>query len=463
MNLSEAANKAISTTTMAAKGAVRSIKGTEPDPRYIHSHTGVSPSVRNAVAHLTPPFAVLDLDAFRANAQDLTERAAGKPIRVASKSLRIRHAISTALDCDGFVGVLAYSVTEAIWLVETGVSNDVLVAYPTVNREALRTIAQDPTLRTSITLTVDSLDHIELLDHAVEGDAEASLRVCIDVDASLLIGRNMYVPGLMDGDTEMLWNQDSNQSGANIRFGPLRSPLHGAKDVQRITRAMWSRNNLIVVGILAYEGQIAGVGDAGSSPRQAAVRMLQTLSAGEIRSRRGAIVDAVNYWLLSAGRPPLEFVNGGGTGSMETTSQESAVTEIGAGSGLIGSGLFDGYRQFTPRPAEWFVVPVVRRPGPGVVTVAGGGRIASGVPGSDRLPTIDFPRGLEYTRLEGAGEVQTPLKGDAADVLSIGDQVWLRHAKAGEAMEWVNEVVVVSGGKIVDTWATYRGEGQVFL
>ena len=53
-------------------------------------------------------------------------------------------------------------------------------------------------------------------------------------------------------------------------------------------------------------------------------------------------------------------MNGGGTGSLEKTAAEAAVTEIGAGSGLYQPRLFDSYRGFRGRPAAFFVLPVVR-------------------------------------------------------------------------------------------------------
>ncbi|MFP3471657.1 amino acid deaminase/aldolase, partial [Micrococcus sp. SIMBA_144] len=89
------------------------------------------------------------------------------------------------------------------------------------------------------------------------------------------------------------------------------------------------------------------------------------------------------------------------TGSFESSSVEGTLTELAAGSGLFSPGLFDGYTHFRHRPAAYFVTPVVRRPAPGWVTVFKGGFIASGVPGSDRLPTIAWPPGLEYSGLEG--------------------------------------------------------------
>ena len=184
---------------------------------------------------------------------------------------------------------------------------------------------------------------------------------------------------------------------------------------------------------------------------------LQRKSRAEIAERRAAAVAAVRAV------SPLEFVNGGGTGSLESTSAEDAVTEATAGSGLFGSALFDHYRAWRPQPAALFALPVVRRPGPGVVTVLGGGWIASGPPGRDRLPVPWLPTGLRLDGLEGAGEVQTPLRGPAADRLAVGDRVWFRHAKAGELCEHVNTLHVVDGDRLAGTVETYRGEGKAFL
>lgn len=465
--------------------------------KYFHDNAGVPRSVRDAVqsylketqqfsaaiaaggdgsspagAHANPlplggdgtplnyPLVVLDLAAFRANAADMTARAGGTPIRVATKSLRIPEAIREAQSIDGFQGAMCYSLAEAIWLVREGFASNVLVAYPTADRTALAEWASDPALAAAITVTIDSIDHLDLIDHATPHRTQLPqpLRLCIDIDASLVIGPGMYIPGISSGNTDQLWDHRSVER--SIRLGALRSPIHGVRDAQNIVKATWTREGLRVVGVLGYEALIAGVGDAGA--KKALLRMVQTLSRGEIASRRAAIVDGVNFTLHAAGMPQLEFVNGGGTGSLESTSHDPSVTEIGAGSGLIGPGLFDGYRSFRPYPAEWFIVPVVRRPGKGVVTVAGGGRVASGAAGTSRLPSIDYPRGLRLTSTEGAGEVQTPLIGAAADNLSLGDPVYLRHAKAGEAAEWAHEVLVVDGHEVVDVWKTYRGYGKVF-
>ena len=89
-----------------------------------------------ATAHLDPPFAVVDLTAFDSNAADLVRRGGGVPIRVASKSLRCRYLIERVLARQGYRGVMCYSLPEALWLHACGTSDDLLVAYPTVDRAA---------------------------------------------------------------------------------------------------------------------------------------------------------------------------------------------------------------------------------------------------------------------------------------------------------------------------------------
>jgi D-serine deaminase-like pyridoxal phosphate-dependent protein len=223
-----------------------------------------------ATASLQPPLAVVNLDAFDANAADLVRRAAGKPVRAASKSVCRRALLRRALELPGFRGVL--------------------------------------------------------------------------VDASLRLAP--FHPG--------------------VRRSPLREPE-----------------------------QVAD----------------------------------------------LEFVSGGGTGSLHVTGRDATLTELAAGSGLYGPGLFDGYDAFTSRPAAAFALPVVRRPGARFTTA---------------LP--HRPVGLRLLRAEGAGELQTPLRGRGARDLRVGDRVWLRHAKAGGRCERFDVLHLVRGRDLVQTVPTYRGE-----
>jgi len=388
-----------------------------------------------ATAHLEPPFAILDLAAMRVNAASMTRRAAGKPIRVASKSVRCRAVISQVLAMDGFRGIMAYTLSEALWLAGAGTSSDILVAYPTADRGALGRLAGDPAAAAAITVMVDCAEHLDMIEKVIAGTtAPSPVRVCIDIDSS-------YVA-----------------LGGRLRVGARRSPVRTPADAAALATDIVSRPGLRLAGLMAYEGQIAGVGDnpAGRPFYGRAIQYMQRRSGAELAIRRAAITAAVRAVA------PLEFVNGGGTGSVEKTTTEAAVTEIGAGSGLYQPGLFDSYRGFTGRPAALFALPVVRRPGPGVVTALGGGYLASGAASASRLPMPFLPAGLRLDKDEGAGEVQTPLLGRAADGLRIGDRVWLRHAKAGELCERFAHLHLIEGDVIAATVPTYRGEGMTF-
>jgi len=389
-----------------------------------------------ATAHLDPPFAIVDLGAFRANAAAMTGRAGGKPIRLASKSVRCRHLIEQVLGMAGYRGILAYTLPEALWLVACETSDDIVVAYPTADRSALARLAGDPGAAASIAVMADCTDHLDLIEKAAAGLPDPHpVRVAIDIDAGY------------------------QALGGKFRAGARRSPVRTPDDAVALAGQIMSRPGLRLVGLMAYESQIAGVGDnpPGRPLYARAIRIMQRRSAAELADRRGAIVAAIRKLT------PLEFVNGGGTGSLEGTSAESAVTEIGAGSGLYHPTLFDAYRGFTGQPSAMFALPVVRRPGPGVVTALGGGYPASGPGAPSRIPAPYLPGGLRLDKEEGAGEVQTPLLGAAADSLKIGDKVWLRHAKAGELCERFSELHLVDGSVVVATVPTYRGEGQTFL
>lgn len=383
-----------------------------------------------ATAGLDAPLAIIDIDAFDANLADLVRRANGTPIRVASKSLRCRYLLDRALAAPGTAGVLAYSLAEALWLHRHGSSDDILVAYPTVDATALRALAADAAACAAITITIDSAEHLDLID-ALLGPDRPPLRVCLELDVSW-----RPVPGL--------------------HIGPRRSPIHTPEQAAALARQVSDRG-FDLVGLMGYEGQVAGVGDAARNPvTSLAIRLMRQRSAAELSRRRAAAVRAVREVA------DVEFVNGGGTGSIETTIADPSVTEVAAGSGLIGPTLFDGYRGFRPRPALLFALPVVRRPARGIVTLFAGGYVASGTPSPSRLPRPHLPAGLRLLRWEGAGEVQTPVTGTVAERLAVGDKVWFRHAKAGEPAERFDVYHVVSGDRRERAVPTYRGEGKNF-
>jgi D-serine deaminase-like pyridoxal phosphate-dependent protein len=389
-----------------------------------------------ATAGLDPPFALVDMEALWTNAADMLRRAGGTPIRVASKSVRCRALLRAVHEHDpGFHGTLAFTLPEALWLAGHGV-RDLVVAYPTVDRVALRELADltahEP--ETRISVMVDSAEQLDVIDTAV-GPDRPTLRVCLDLDAGW-------------------W-----PLGGRLKIGAKRSPVHTPEQAAALAREIGARSGFALVGIMAYESQIAGVGDRppGQRLRSAAIRFAQRRSARELAGRRAAAVAAVREV------SELEFVNGGGTGSIEGTTAEEAVTEVAAGSGLYGPTLFDAYTRFSPRPAALFALPVVRKPAPSIATVLGGGYLASGPGDPARLPRPHLPAGLRLDAQEGAGEVQTPLLGAPARDLRVGDRVYLRHAKAGELCERFDTLHLVEGERIVDEVPTYRGEGRCFL
>ncbi|GGR47438.1 D-serine deaminase-like pyridoxal phosphate-dependent protein [Nocardioides luteus] len=388
------------------------------------------PELLAATAHLDPPFAVLDLAAVRTNAHQLVQRAAGKPIRVASKSIRVRSMIRDALELPGMSGILAFTLPEALWLAEE--HDDVVVGYPTTHREALERLAEDELLASRITLMVDSPEHLDLTARIVGPDGPP-IRICLELDVSLRL------------------------AGGRLHVGARRSPVRTPEEAAALAREVVAHPRFELVGLMGYEGQIAGVGDNQPGLARYAVRAMQRRSAAELAERRAEAVAAVRSVA------PLEFVNGGGTGSLELTAAEPAVTEVAAGSGLFAPRLFDFYTRFHPQPAAYFVLSVVRRPSPRHATVLGGGWVASGAAGKDRLPTPVWPPGLSLVDQEGAGEVQTPLVGERVADLGLGDHVWFRHTKAGELSEHVDEMVLVDGDRIVGVVPTYRGEGKTFL
>lgn len=391
-------------------------------------------------ARLDSPALIIEQTALRHNIDDLRRRAGGVPIRVASKSLRVRSVIGDILACDGFAGVLAYSVDEARWLATELDAPDVLMGYPTTSRGPIGRLIADDVARERVTLLVDSVEQLDLIDSVAAPGQRGTVRIAIDLDASL-----RFAFGL-------------------VHIGVRRSPVHRVAQAQSLARAIVDRPGFALVGVMSYEAQVAGVGNhvAGARLKNRVVGVMQERSMAELRHRRGQAIAAI------ANHAELEFVNAGGTGSLEATARDTSVTDIAAGSGFFGGHLFDNYAHFQPAPAMAFGLDVVRRPARHIVTCLGGGWIASGPAAPDRLPKPVWPQNLSYLGTEAAGEVQTPLRGAAAAQLAIGDRVWFRHTKSGEAAEHVNEVAIIDrdadgGPRVIDVVPTYRGEGKSFL
>lgn len=405
------------------------------------------------------PAAVLDLDALEANARAVLTRAGKLPVRLGSKSIRVRGVIERLLASDArYAGLLCFSAEEAVWLAGHGF-RDLVVAYPTVQERLVRAVCranracagESPganaaasagsapltgTAPAPITLMVDSPAQVDMLGRIAASEG-VCLPLCLDLDLSV------KYPGL--------------------HFGVRRSPVADVREALAVYRAIQQCPALRLDGLMGYEAQIAGLPDSvpGAHMKSAIVRALKRQSIPRIHARRQAVVAA----LKDAGAV-LRFVNGGGTGSLESTAQDDSVTELTAGSAFFAPVSFDWFAGFDQIPAMMFALELARIPAPGYFTCTGGGYIASGAAGPDRLPRPVLPEGLSLTATEGAGEVQTPLlvrTGSTATSLEVGEPVFFRHTKAGELCERFNEVLCIRDCEIVDRLPTYRGEGQCFL
>ena len=388
---------------------------------------------RNALAGHRLPAAFVDLDALDANLADMRARAGTLPIRLVTKSVRsvaiLRRVLASGAP---FRGLMCYSPAEAAWLASQGF-DDLLVAYPSVEPDDLRAVAAQLRAGRTIALMVDSaaqVQRIAAIAH-LEGVVQP---LAIDLDMS------SDFPGL--------------------HFGVFRSPINGPQAALALAAEIARHPSLRLDGLMGYESQIAGLMDEvpGQGAKNAVIRLLKRRSIPEVNERRRATVAA-----LAAAGHALRFVNGGGTGSFESTRNDPSVTELAAGSGLYVPTLFDHYRAFRGRPAAGFAVAVTRAPAPGIVTCAGGGYPASGPGGADRMPKPWLPEGCALIGTEGAGEVQTPVRIPDGVSLAPGDPLLFRHAKAGELCERFNELLLIEGGVVVDKVATYRGDGQCFL
>lgn len=393
--------------------------------------------LRSAIGGESTPLALVDLEAFDRNADALLGpvRARGKTLRVASKSIRSVDLIKRFIDRSAGTarGVMVYGAREVPFLVRHGL-DDLLLAYPVGLRSDAETLAKCAAEGVTVTASVDSIDHIDLLDDAAS-KIGTRLRVVVDVDLSL------------------------RPAGEQIHLGVRRSPLHTADDVERIAHMVARRKHLDLVGVLAYEAHIAGVTDANPfTPAKNAVKaFVRRISKRPVADERAAIVEAFRRASL-----PLTLFNGGGTGSVVWSSTDPSLTEVTAGSGLMASHLFDYFRDAIVEPAAYFALTIVRLPTQGFATCYGGGYVASGEIGADRLPVVALPVGLKLTPIEGAGEVQTPLVVPPGVSLRIGDPVFFRHAKSGELSEHFNEYLLIENDRVAGRALTYRGMGQRF-
>jgi D-serine deaminase-like pyridoxal phosphate-dependent protein len=414
----------------------------EPSTSYEHESALLSQSVgqehnydyyKKIFASHPMPFAYVDLDLLEQNIRQILTRAQGKRIRLASKSLRSVAILKRILASDAsFQGIMCYSAREALYLASQGFS-DLLIGYPIWNEQDITAIAQATIEGASITLMVDCVAHVEHIE-ALAQHQGVRLPICLDIDMSL------NIPGL--------------------HFGVWRSSVRTPEQARPLIERILASQHVRLDGLMGYEAQIAGVGDnvPGQKAKNTLVRMLKRRSRQDVATRRAAFGELIKTYGAT-----LRFINGGGTGSIATTAQEDGVTEITVGSGFYAPMLFDYYRDFHYQPAAGFAIEIVRHPQPTIYTCSGGGYIASGATGREKLPYPYLPSGATLDPLEGAGEVQTPIKYKGPVHLQMGDPIFLRHSKAGEVCERFTRLLLVSHGTIIDEVTTYRGDGQCFI
>src|SRR5699024_10632875 len=153
-----------------------------------------------------------------------------------------------------------------------------------------------------------------------------------------------------------------------LYFGTYRSPVRNIGGAVKIAKSIEKSRLLELDGIMGYEAQIAGVSDQDPKRRRKSMvlRRRQSPSTKEVANRRADIVHAVEQEI---GRT-LRFVNGGGTGSLDSTGKEAVVTEMTAGSGFYNPHLFDKYANFQLEPAAGFAIEITRIPTKEIFTCA---------------------------------------------------------------------------------------------
>lgn len=388
---------------------------------------------RTALQFKRKPCAYVDYDTLTDNMKAITKEAKGKRIRIASKSIRSVSVLKEILRFSSvFQGVMCFTAEEAVYLSEQGL-DDLLIAYPVWEEASISAVCQQVKRGAHIILMIDNEEHLQRIAMIAE-QLSVQVPICLDIDMS----SHLY----------------------GIHFGVHRSPLKTVRQVENIVRNIIATEHVVFDGIMGYEAQIAGVTDADPNQKlkNIAIRKLKRTSIKEVAKKRKKIMKKLNKLGVS-----LRFFNGGGTGSLKQTSEEKVITEVTVGSGFFNSHLFDKYHDFQLQPVAGFAIEITRMPEKDMYTCYGGGYVASGAFGVDKLPEIYLPQGATLTKNEGVGEVQTPVHYKGPIPLTYGDPIFLRHSKAGELCERFNELHIIQDDTVINTYTTYRGDGKCFL
>jgi len=395
--------------------------------------------IKNMLLGRELPAMLVNLDCLDyniANVRALAE-ASGKNIRIASKSIRVPYLLQYIQERGGssFQGIMCYSVREAEFLYQKGF-DDLLVAYPTSSLADLVVYFELREKGANVTLMVDSreqVDHVSKYWESKDRSQAPSAQLCIDVDMSY---RTL-----------------------GLHLGVYRSSIMHPEDFEKLTDYISLSGHLELTGVMGYEAQIAGMGDKNPYSRvlNPLKKLIRNLSKKDVQKKREALQK-----ILDIKKVELNFFNGGGTGSIHSTSRESCISEVTVGSGFLQSHLFDYYGANRNMPAFCFALQIDRKPGTDMVTCKSGGFIASGVTGRDKAPLPFLPEGMKALKNEGFGEVQTPLRINRPHDPQLGDPLLFRPAKAGEIAEHFQRYFLFRDDTILNTVTTYRGEGRCF-
>lgn len=379
---------------------------------------------------LKAPFLFLDIQSVERNIENLKKRSGHLKIRIASKSIRCTHVLDYLVKHPSgiFEGIMCFYPDEALMLMKKGFKN-LLIAYPYVREATLSELVNEINDE-EVYFMVDHQQQLEKLNELAQ-KTNKKLKICLDVDLSVRLPA--------------------------VYFGVYRSSINSLEKAKSLVDSLDKYENLSLKSVMGYEAQFAGVGDANPFQKilNFPVKLLQKYTWSTVVRRRVAIVD----YIKSKGIK-LDFVNGGGTGSLHLTKTDPSVTELAAGSGIYAPGLFDYYSSFHLKPAMGFALEVTRNPSEGVYTMAGGGYIASGALSGDKHPKPWNVNEMKMIKEEGFGEVQTPFH--ALNKTDIGDLKFFRHAKAGELCERFNSIWIINGNDLKEV-PTYRGEGFCYV
>ena len=400
------------------------------------------------------PCVLVDLKSFDDNIELIRKEMLNHPsttVRIASKSIRVPYLLDRILSSGHpYKGMMCYSVGEAQFLSEMGF-DDLLIGYPS-----------------------EQLSDYQILRNLHEKEKKL-IRIVVDNEQSIgkmnefLDGIREPFPLILEIDVSFRW------FNGLIHIGARRSPIRTISQLIQVIQYMKTLSNVRLEGLMVYESHIAGIGDINPANfwLNPVIRFIKSFSIPRIEKIR----QEMSQICLKYG---LTLFNGGGTGSLlSTLNESSSLTEITVGSAFFQPHLFDHYQQnqlminksnYSLTPSCYFALPIVRISDQNQwITCLGGGYVASGKPGWDKIPIPVYPKGLTVSHDEGTGEVQTPLQihpktdQQTLELLKNNGIVYFRHAKGGELAERFTHFLLVQNGKIVETPKTYRGFGKCFI